>query len=301
VSLGFISGWGERFDDIDISVDGERVALLRYQGATSRLIDFQGRLAYPVSTDSVFVRAGQRRLTAAFVRKMDGPYEDLIRPNDWSLTGTEASYGTTSLPHIMQMTVQGPFDAAGVSETAARRGVFTCRPVSADEARPCAQEIVERLATEAYRRPLEQRDIDGLMYFYDEGARRAASSVVCVRPSRRCWSARTSSSASSARRPASGRARCSRSTISTWLRGCRSSCGAPGPDQQLREVAARGQLNNPRRSSVRRCACSRIPGPEALATRFASLWLRLQDLERVKPDAFWFPNYSHAGRDGHAP
>ena len=34
------------------------------------------------------------------------------------------------------------------------------------------------------------------------------------------------------------------------------------------------------------------PRSEALATRFASLWLRLQDLDKVRPDAFWFPNYS---------
>ena len=35
------------------------------------------------------------------------------------------------------------------------------------------------------------------------------------------------------------------------------------------------------------------PRSEALATRFAAQWLRLQDLPRVRPDAFWFPNYSH--------
>ena len=29
-SMGFISGWGERFHDIDISIDGGRVALVRY-------------------------------------------------------------------------------------------------------------------------------------------------------------------------------------------------------------------------------------------------------------------------------
>jgi hypothetical protein len=34
------------------------------------------------------------------------------------------------------------------------------------------------------------------------------------------------------------------------------------------------------------------PRSEALATRFAAQWLRLQDLEKVSPDAFWFPNYS---------
>ena len=40
------------------------------------------------------------------------------------------------------------------------------------------------------------------------------------------------------------------------------------------------------------------PRSEALATRFASLWLRLQDLDKVQPDAFWFPNYNEQiGRD----
>ncbi|MEX2466714.1 MAG: DUF1592 domain-containing protein, partial [Gemmatimonadota bacterium] len=292
VSLGFISGWGERFHDIDISVDGERVALLRYQGASTRLIDFQGRLAYPVRTDSIFVRAGQRRLTAAFVRKMDGPYEDLIRPNDWSLTGTEASYGTTSLPHIMQMTVQGPFDPSGVSETPARQDVFSCRPASSEEARPCAEEIIVRLAAEAYRRPLEQRDIDGLMYFYDEGAReggfergvRSAIEAMLVSPHFLFRFERTPSDV----RPGEVFAindldLASRLSFFLW---------GTGPDQQLLDIASRGELNS--REALEREALRMLEDPrsEALATRFASLWLRLQDLEKVKPDAFWFPNYS---------
>ena len=292
VSLGFISGWGERFDDIDISVDGERVALLRYQGASTRLIDFQGRLAYPLRTDSVFVRAGQRRLTAAFVRKMDGPYEDLIRPNDWSLTGTEASYGQTSLPHIMQMVVQGPFDPSGVSETAARQGVFTCRPTTAEEARPCAESIVERLATEAYRRPLEQRDVEGLMYFYDEGAReggfelgmRSAIEAMLVSPHFLFRFERTPANAAPGEVFAVNDLDLA-SRLSFFLWGT-------GPDQQLRDLASRGELNNPAALEREALRMLQDPRSEALATRFASLWLRLQDLERVKPDAFWFPNYS---------
>jgi hypothetical protein len=292
VSLGFISGWGERFDDIDISVDGERVALLRYQGASTRLIDFQGRLAYPVSTDSVFVRAGQRRLTAAFIRKQDGPYEDLIRPNDWSLTGTEASYGTTSLPHIMQMTVEGPFDASGVSETDARRRVFTCRPTSADEARPCAERIITRLATEAYRRPLEQRDVEGLMYFYDEGAAeggfergvRSAIEAMLVSPHFVFRFERTPAGV----RPGelfeiAGLDLASRLSYFLW---------GTGPDERLRQVAAEGDLNDPETLEREARRMLEDPRSEALATRFASLWLRLQDLEKVKPDAFWFPNYN---------
>ena len=33
------------------------------------------------------------------------------------------------------------------------------------------------------------------------------------------------------------------------------------------------------------------PRAEALSTRFAAQWLRLQDLDKVHPDAFWFPDF----------
>ncbi|MDH3224099.1 MAG: DUF1587 domain-containing protein, partial [Gemmatimonadota bacterium] len=145
-SMSFMSGWGERFHDIDVSIDGERVALVKYGGD----IDFQGRKSFPIETGPLFIRAGEHRVTAAFIRKMDGPYEDLIRPNDWSLTGTEASYGTTSLPHLMSLTVEGPHNPIGVSETATRTRIFTCRPTDPDEEEPCARQILEALATRAY-------------------------------------------------------------------------------------------------------------------------------------------------------
>ncbi|MDZ7779028.1 MAG: DUF1592 domain-containing protein [Gemmatimonadota bacterium] len=297
ITLGFISGWGERFDDIDISVDGERVALLRYQGASTRLIDFQGRLAYPVQTDSIELEAGQHRLTAAFIRKMDGPYEDLIRPNDWSLTGTEASYGTTSLPHIMQMTVEGPFDPTGVSETDARQRVFTCRPTSPEDGRPCAERIVTRLATEAYRRPLEERDIEGLMTFYDEGAEeggfehgvRSAIEAILASPHFLFRFERTPTDVGSGEVFAIDDLDLA-SRLSYFLWGT-------GPDERLREIARRGELNDPETLEREALRMLEDPRAKALATRFASLWLRLQDLDKVRPDAFWFPNYSEQVRD----
>ena len=33
------------------------------------------------------------------------------------------------------------------------------------------------------------------------------------------------------------------------------------------------------------------PRAEALATRFAALWLRLQDLYKVRPDSNYYPNF----------
>lgn len=291
-TLGFMSGWGERFHDIDVSVDGAQVALLRYSAGTARLIDFQGRLGYPMRTDSVFVRAGQRRIAAAFVRQTDGPYEDLIRPNDWSLSGTEASYGTTSPPHLMHFTVEGPYEAAGISETPSRSRIFSCRPTAADEARPCAREIMTRLAAQAYRRDLEDRDIRALLDFYDQGASeggfelgiRTAIEAMLVSPH---FLFRIESEPRGVDPgdvfPVDGIDLASRLSFFLW---------GIGPDRQLLQAARDGQLSDPdvlERETRRMLA---DPRATSLSTRFAHLWLRLQDLEKVQPDAFWFPNYS---------
>ena len=292
LTLGFMSGWGERFHEIDVSVDGARVALLRYAASTPGLIDFQGRLGFPMQTDSIFVRAGQHRVSAAFIRRMDGPYEDLIRPNDWSLTGTEASYGTTSLPHIMHMTVEGPYQPTGVSETSTRRKIFVCRPTSPDEERPCAERIVGALATKAYRRSLERRDVEALMDFFDQGVEeggfelgiRTAIEAMLVSPHFlfRIESVPRNTDAGDVFL-VEDVDMASRLSFFLW---------GTGPDEQLLQTARSGELSNAvvlERETRRMLA---DPRSESLSTRFAHLWLRLQDLDKVQPDAFWFPNYS---------
>ncbi len=94
-------------------------------------------------TEPIVVRAGQHKVAAAFVRKVDGPYEDLIRPHDWSFAGGgSGGPGITTLPHLRDLIVKGPYKATGISETASRRRIFTCRPTSSGEERPCARQIL---------------------------------------------------------------------------------------------------------------------------------------------------------------
>ena len=287
-SMSFMSGWGERFHDIDISVDGERVALVRYGGD----IDFQGRKGFPVQTEPVSVRAGEHRLSAAFIRKMDGPYEDLIRPNDWSLTGTETSYGTTSLPHIMSLTVEGPYNTTGVSEFDARRRVFSCRPTSAAEELPCAREIVSRLAAGAYGRDPEGGEVDDLLVFYELGAEdggfeagvRTALEAILASPHFLFRMEREPAQVAPGEvYPLAGEDLAARLSFFLW---------GTGPDPELVTAAREGALTDPRELEAQARRLLADPRSEALATRFASLWLRLQDVEKVSPDAFRFPNYS---------
>jgi hypothetical protein len=287
-SMAFMSGWGERFHDIDVSIDGEQVAFLRYGGD----IDFQGRKDFPIATDPIFVRAGERRVTAAFVRRMDGPYEDLIRPNDWSLTGTETSYGTTSPPHLTSLTLEGPYDVLGVSESDSRARVFSCRPTSPAEEKPCAEKIVARLAARAYGRDVENDDVDDLMVFYEKGASEGGFEVG-VRTALEAILMSPHFLYRMEREPAGvGPGEVYRladlelaTRLSFFLWGT-------NPDEELLRAAHSGELSQPDVLAAQTRRMLYDPRSEALATRFAAQWLRLQDLEKVSPDVFWFPNYS---------
>lgn len=163
----FASGDNAPFEDLDISIDGERVALLAF---TSIGRGADGRGALPQRTEPVFVRAGQHRVSAAFVRSTEGPYEDLMRPHDWSMAGGGAGGGgITTLPHLRDIVITGPLTVTGISDSQSRSRVFSCRPISRDEEEPCAREIVERLASQAYRRPVSNDELEGLMWFYEQG------------------------------------------------------------------------------------------------------------------------------------
>ncbi|MDE2795858.1 MAG: DUF1592 domain-containing protein [Gemmatimonadota bacterium] len=286
--MTFMSGWGERFDDIDISINGERVALVRYGGN----IDFQGRKRFPVRTEPIPVRAGEHRVTAAFIRKMDGPYEDLIRPNDWSLTGTETSYGTTSLPHLMSLTLEGPYNPTGVSDFESRRRVFTCRPTAPSEEEPCARRIISRLATEAYGRELAPDEVDDLVGFYELGAEeagfeagiRTALEAVLASPHFLFRMERQPPGVMPGEiYPVAPGDLAARLSFFLW---------GTAPDRELMDAATSGRLADPDVLEAQARRLLADPRSVVLATRFASLWLRLQDVEKVAPDAFRFPNYS---------
>ena len=90
-------------------------------------------------------------------------------------------------PHVRSVTMTGPFDASGVSETASRRRIFVCRPASAAEEASCAQQILSTLAKRAYRRPVTNADVAPLLAFYEGGRRRGDSRRASSWRSTCCW------------------------------------------------------------------------------------------------------------------
>jgi hypothetical protein len=72
---------------------------------------------------------------------------------------------------VQALTIIGPFDSTDVGDTPSRREIFACRPASAAEELPCAERILARLATRAYRRPVaaDSSEVAELLHFYASG------------------------------------------------------------------------------------------------------------------------------------
>jgi hypothetical protein len=289
--VDLVSGSNARFEDIDFSINGERIALLEAEPGPAGGADGRGGRA--IRTEPILVRAGQQRVAAAFVRKVDGPYEDLIRPHDWSFAGGgSGGPGITTLPHVRDLTVKGPTRITGLSETPSRQRIFTCRPTTPAEEHPCARQIVSRLGGDAYRRPLTASEIDRLMPFYEKGAGGAGGFEEGVRTALEAILASphfifrlekepiTAAPGSTYRVADVDLA----SRLSFFLWGAL-------PDQELLALAGQGKLSAPGalEKQARRMLAS--PRADALGTRFAAQWLRLQDIDKVHPDPNNYPNF----------
>jgi len=284
------SGSNARFEDVDISINGERVALLEYETGPAGGADGLGGRS--VRTEPILIKAGQHSVAAAFVRRVEGPYEDLIRPHDWSFAGGgSGGPGITTLPHLRDLVIKGPYRVTVISDTPAREKVFTCRPTLPKEERPCAQQIISRIGAEAYRRPLQQGEIDRLMPFFEEGAKKAGFEEG-VRTALEAILASPYFIFRLEKEPAAVKAGSSyrisdidlASRLSFFLWGTT-------PDDELQNLATAGKLSATGALEKQAKRMLADPRSDALGERFAAQWLRLQDLDKVHPDPNFYPNF----------
>ena len=167
ISVETLFGRGLPGHDMDISIDGVGVAQLA--------LAHNGDSSIPIQTKPVLVKAGQHQIAAAFVKRIEGPYEDRLSPFKWSFVGGEdaqqwANYGITALPHLADLMITGPITSGPVSETRSRNKIFSCYPSPESEEQVCAREIISRVATQAYRRAINEQDLAGPMAFYERYA-----------------------------------------------------------------------------------------------------------------------------------
>jgi hypothetical protein len=296
-NLGTIRGLQDE-NQLEIGVGGERVLLTPVGGpedymmssvnATDAVNALQTRLQARVA-----VPAGQRLVTAAFLEPASSLGPIRLQGFGYSTIVATDHFG---LPHIEYMTVSGPFNAAGAGDTPSRQRIFTCRPVRPAEERGCATKILSTLARRAYRRPVNESDMSGLLRFYDEG-RKNNSFEAGVEMGLRAMLASPKFVFRAERDPA-GIAAGSTYALSDLELASRLSffIWSSIPDEELLALAESRRLRDPKtlaRQVERMLADSKA---DALVTNFAGQWLHIRNLRSATPDKNDFPNFDHTLR-----
>jgi hypothetical protein len=289
-TTGAFAGGNARGEQIEVSIDGARVAVLNMD----RWMTASDPNGVMMTTEAVKITAGPHRVSAAFIPPaFQGVPQDLISPLKWSLASTSnaTAYGFSLYPHLRDLVIRGPDAPTGVSETPVRQRIFSCRPSATNDARRCARAIITQLGTRAYRRNLTNADIEPLLGLYDRGATnggfesgvRMALEGMLASPDFVFRFERAPATAAPGKAWAlSDTDLATRLAFFLW--------SAP-PDAELLRVASAGRLSNPATTEqqVRRMLAD--PRAATLSTRFAAQWLRLSDLDKVQPDVRQFPDF----------
>jgi hypothetical protein len=281
--FGMNQGKGQQ---IEIAVNGERLALLDINPAMTLAKD-------GIKTPPIKVRAGPQRVSASFPQKADGPIEDEYRMVEQSLVDVSvgALPGMTTLPHLHELSITGPTNTAGVSDTPSRRKIFGCRALAGEDEIPCARQILTGLARQAYRRPVTANDLEALLSFYQAGSNngnfdsgiRTGIQAIIASPEFIFRFERTPASL-----PAAVNYRVSDLELASRLS---YFLWSSVPDDQLITAAGQGKLRDPAvlEKQVRRMMAD--PRSSALSANFAGQWLHLQNLKDANPDLFLYPNF----------
>ncbi len=200
---------------------------------------------------------------------------------------------------IERMSIMGPLDIKGASDTASRRRIFSCHPSASLSQQACARSILTRIAHQAYRRPLTQADIAPLMAMYAQGRKdgdfehgvEAALELVLVSPSFVFMRESDEGTAPGTVHRINDTELATRLSFFLW-----SSI----PDAQLLVLAQKGQLSKPAvlKQQVRRMLAD--PKSAALTENFAGQWLYLRRLEFQRPDKAIFPDFDERLRSAMA-
>jgi hypothetical protein len=289
-------------EQVEFSVNGERVAIF---DLNTRMSETDPKNGLELVTPPVHIPAGPQRVTAAFVQKLDGPVDDLLMPLENTLADVSITWGVTMLPHLRDFIVQGPMEVTGVSDTPSRLKIFSCRPTAKAEEEACAMEIVKRLTTQAYRGAPSAADLQDAMKFYEMGRNgglprrssqddsrseagnfesgiRLALQSILMSPRFLFRLEQQPAGIRAATYRVSDEDLASRLSFFLW---------GTVPDADLVRAASLGTLRTPAvlEKQVRRMLAD--SKSEALSTRFASQWLRLQDLDKIFPDYLAYPQY----------
>jgi mono/diheme cytochrome c family protein len=243
-------------------------------------------------TPHIPVAAGLHTVGVTFLATNDVPASELNKPFERTMNTPGSIPGFLFYPHVGQVTIEGPFDAAGAADTASRRAIFVCRPEAPREEEACAQNIVSTLAKRAFRRPVTTADVSGLMAFYRMGRGDGGSFDDGVEAAVQRMLVDPEFIYRGEREPAALVAGSSYRVTDLELASRLSFfLWSSIPDDELIDLAARGELRNPGvlERQVQRMLADRRAS--ALIGNFTGQWLSVRSLRTSEPVVNLFPDF----------
>jgi len=285
---------GVKGEQLEVTIDGERVKLFDWDKEIANTTG-NGR-----STPRIPVKAGMHQVGVTFIATNDIPASELNKPFQRTMNTPGSIPGFLFYPHVGQVWIEGPYEAKGASDTATRRKIFVCHPSTELKAGPsktlnedgCARRILTTLARHAYRRPATAADVKTLMDFYQEGRIEDGSFDAGIEAALQRVLTDPEFIYRGEREPA-GLAAGKSYRVSDLALASRLSffLWSSIPDDELIDVAARGQLRNPAvlEKQVRRMLAD--PKSAALIGNFTGQWLNVRGLKTVEPVVNIFPDF----------
>jgi Protein of unknown function (DUF1592)/Protein of unknown function (DUF1588)/Protein of unknown function (DUF1585)/Protein of unknown function (DUF1587)/Protein of unknown function (DUF1595) len=277
---------GVKGEHLEVTVDGELVRLFDWDKEISNTTG-NGR-----STQRIPIKAGLHTVGVTFLATNDIPGSELNRPFERTMNTPGSIPGFLFYPHVGQVWIEGPYNAADVSETASRKKIFVCRPATAREETPCARTIISTLVKHAFRRPATPIDIEALMAFYvagrsddgtfDDGIEAVVQRVLADPEFVYRLEPEPADLAPGKTYRISDFALASRLSFFLW---------SSVPDDQLLDLAAQGKLKDPAvlERQVRRMLAD--PKAEAMVDNFTGQWLSVRSLQTSEPVVDLFPDF----------
>ena len=276
-------------EQLEFLVDGERVKLLGYVGVGLSQ-GMQGENDGSIDV-TVPVKAGSHVVGVTFLETNYRPSLNIVKEYERKSLDNNSIAQLQYYPVIGFLRITGPFIPQRPDDSRSIRKVLTCRPVNASQEPLCAKQILSTLARRAYRRPVNEQDLESLMNFYDEG-RKLGTFEDGIELALRRLLASPQFLIRAEKEPAnlqSGKPYritnlelASRLSFFLW-----SSI----PDDQLINLATQGRLSNPvvLEQQVRRMLAD--PRSKTLVENFADQVLYLRNLPVTQPDGKFYPNW----------
>ena len=291
--------------EIDVRVDGVRRALLRAGSWPEGVNPGEARVVEPGEPLLVRfpARAGTHVVSVSFTQRT--AVTEGMAPSRLPIWTFSTGRGYVQRMALESVEIEGPYSPDslgrgpdGEEQVASRRRIFVCRPANAaEEEEACADEILAKLARRAFRRPVDDLDLEVLRDFYaegrgegnfDAGIQRALESIL-VDPEFLFRIERDPPGVAPATAYRLSDAElASRLSFFLW-----SSL----PDDELLDAAEAGSLGDPvvLERQVRRMLADERAG--VLVSSFAAQWLHLRRMRTVTPDVNAFPGFDENLRD----